>query len=113
MENVGLLEQLQTLIQSVEKFGKLSWGMISLERVTLKDEADQMMEVLMKDGFELKKTERDSFEVARHFYMPGKNFSICVKHKPSEEDRKEILKEQIKKAADELALLEELEKVEV
>lgn len=113
MENVGLSEQLQTLIESVQKIGKLSWGMISLERVTLKNEADQMAEVLMKEGFELKETKRDSYEVARQFYLPGTNFSFMVKHKPSEEDKKDILRDQIKKAADELAMLELTEKVTV
>jgi hypothetical protein len=111
MENVGLREQLQTLIQSFEKIGKLSWGMISLDRTAEKQEADQMVEVLLNDGFELKKTERSSYEVERQLYLPGTHFSVCVKHRPSEQDRIDILKEQMKKAADELAKLEELEKV--
>lgn len=113
MGNVGLKEQLQTLIQSFEGIGKLSWGMISLDRAPAKQEADQMVELLIKDGFELKKTERNSYEVERHLYLPGTQFSICVKHKPSELDRIEILKQQMKKAADELAMLEEREKVDV
>lgn len=108
MENVGLLEQLQTLIQSIEKIGKLSWGMISLDRVTAKQEADQVVELLIKDGFELTKTERDSYSVERNLYLPGSNFSIRVVHKPSEEDRIEILKEQMKKAQDELERLEKV-----
>lgn len=106
MENVGLFEQLQTLVQSIEKIGALSWGMISLDRVTDKKEADQVVEALIKEGFELKKTERDSYNVERNLYLPESNFSIRVAHKPTEEDRIEILKEQMQKAADELAKLE-------
>jgi hypothetical protein len=120
MENVGL-EMLQSLVQLNETVAKLENMEVSHSHILLrpingykmkKEQADQLVSLMIEAGFELKDTKRESYSIDRYLYAPDSKLRFVISHEPEEADRIEVLKERLEEAQKEWEKAQaELEKV--
>lgn len=108
-----LLNHIQELSNTVEELdnAKIGFGFFSIYsnngNYFKKEEADQLVDTLLSAGFELEKTNRETYRIERELTIPGVKLSVSVSHRPCDEDKVQLLKEQAEKAQKELLELQE------
>lgn len=102
-ELLSHLQKACELIGQISDNAKVSFGYISVgPKISYrhtKEQADELVGQLVGAGFELTNTKRDSYQIERELSIPDFNrFTVSIRHEPTEEDRLEVLKENVEKA---------------
>jgi trehalose/maltose hydrolase-like predicted phosphorylase len=110
-EVLNHLTKASELLGSLNESNNVNYGWITVNSKQgvwnhTKEEVDQMAAVLLEGGFELEKTDRESYRIEKSYVVPGTQLGIRLSYRPTEEDELELMKEKAEKAKQEYEALQ-------